>query len=268
VPARRMAWTFVEGGELITGRLPGGATYAIVDADVIDRARAWHLRLRGSELSEAGAQRLVATDLGIDPANLFAVRANGHLDLSIMPLPNGTLLLADPRRTVTVLRDLLAGPLAAGERGRLQSMLELYESGHQRRYSRSAPPEIAGKPYGDVLHPYDDAEARQLDAIAEAVGQRLRVLRVPGVFKEVLPMTGPTGDAELYVADRINFLNGFVGRNPRDEVFVVTNAANGLPALERYWSELVAREGVARVHFAGTYGEGAGVDCLGSGSGG
>ncbi len=265
IAARQMQWTFLEGGEMVTGRLSSGETYAILGDEVLKRTMAFHKQKTGREIGEASAKELVAADLGIKPSHLLSVRASGHLDLVMTALPGGRILLSSPAKTAEVLRDLLAKNPPAEEARRLGAMLALHERGHQRLYSSDAPPDLAGKPMGDPELPHRPAEVAELDAIEAALKGPLQVIRVPGVFKE---LDTYANSKSLYIADAINFFNGFVGSS-QGGLFIATNGAGGLSSLEEYWRGVLSRHGVdpKRVHFPGRYRSGAGLDCAGAPSG-
>lgn len=269
VPHREMEWTFLEGGEMITGRLADGSGYAVLSQSVISRTRLYYAHREGRELPEGGAEALIARDLGIPPENVFPVRASGHVDLVLTALPGGTVLIHDPSKVVPALDRMLAGELPPGERYRLEGIRTLYTDGYQPRYSRSAPPDIAGKPMGSPLFPVRDHERKILDAMADELKGRLNVVRAAGAFKELEDYANAGPDSNKYVGDRINFFNGFVGANAQSSPFIVTNKGRGLSALEDHWRDIVSKHGVARdrVHFLGSYSMGAGLDCAGAPAG-
>jgi len=260
-----MEWTFLEGGALVTGVLADGAPYAIVTGSPVEGARLLYERRKGEKISAAEAEKLVAADLRVSPENLFIVTLSGHIDLVLTPLPGGVVLLSDPAKTVEVIRGVLAANPPAAEIKRLESLLELYRNGWQPLYSQNAPADIAGKPMGSRQYAYDANDVRLLDNIEKTLSGRLKVVRVAGVFKEI--QTYSNSKDSFYIADRINFFNGFTGSNASGEVFQVTNGSRGLSTLEKYWSGLLAGLGAARVHFPGSYGNGAGMDCSGAPSG-
>jgi hypothetical protein len=260
--SRRMEWTFLEGGALITGRLADGQPYAIITGSPVEGARQFYERKTGKAISEARARELVAADLRVAPENLFVVVSGGHLDLVISPLPGGVILLSDPARTAGVIEKILAAKPPSAEVKRLQSILEFYSSGWQPLYSLHAPPSIAGKPMGSRQYPYDSYDLKLLDDMEKALAGRLKVIRVAGAVNEVEADAHSADD--FHVADRINFFNGFTGTTLSGKVFQVTNGTRGLSSLESYWSALLAAHGVTRVHFPGSYSRGAGQDCSGA----
>ena len=269
LPQRSMKWTFLEGGEMVSGRYADGRPYAILSQNIIRRAQGFYKLQTGKVLDEKSALILVGADLGISPEDLFPVTAGKHLDLVLQALPGGVILLSDPGQTVPTIERILAGNIPEDERLRLLAMRELYINGYQNRYSKSAPEDIRGKPLGPVQMPDNDDSLRLLSAISRSLASRLRVVRVAGVFKEALPYANNPPDASgLYIADEIDFFNGFVGRGPGGNLFVITNQARGLSALQSYWRDALAARGVApeRVHFVGDYSHGAGIDCEGAGS--
>ena len=264
---RRMKWTFLEGGALITGSFSDGSPYAIVTPAPVEGARKLYQDKTGTGIDAAQARRLVAEDLGVTAENLFVIPASRHMDLFISPLKGGTLLLSDPSKTTGVLKQLLAGRLPALERERLSGILELYEKGYQPVYSATAPPDIAGKPMGSRQFVYDNYETGMLDAVERALSGRFKIVRAAGVFLEI---GSYANSAEgRYIRDGINFFNGFTGSGRAGNLFQITNGASGLTALENYWRSVMAALGVApeRVYFPGSYGFGAGLDCQGAPSG-
>lgn len=267
LPYRVMEWTLLEGGDLISGRFSDGETYAILNARTLARTRAFHKHRAGRDLSEEKAKELVAADLGIKPENLFAVQLSGLLDLAISPLPGGKILVSDPKKAPDALRGLIAADPPKAQRERLSAMLDLYLNGYQRRYAKTAPADLAGKPMGPPLFPNDETETRQLDAMAEALKGRFSVARAAGEFKEAPP--GNDGSGWGFLGERINFFNGVTAAGAKGEVFVATNRAEGLPALEGHWRKLLSEHGVKaeRVHFVGKYSAGAGLDGAGAACG-
>jgi len=268
---RRMRWTFVEGGELITGRYRDGRTYAIMDRDAAERTRAFHFEQTGKEISETRARALVAKDLGIEPADLYFVDSGAeHLDTVMMALPGGRLLLQDSRLSAAVLRSLLRERPPREEKRLLAKMLRQYET-------RKRPDPALGlrkhqaPPSRQRLCPYDPAwEAAWLDGLEAALRPRFRVIRVAGSFKSLPDRDGGSGaDEEGACTDEANFLNGFLAADRTGRLSAFTNAAHGLPSLERYWREVLKEHGIPghRVHFLGTFDEGAGLDCAGALSG-
>ena len=248
LPYRRMRYTFLEGGGLITGRFADGRPYAITTQSPVYGAALIYEYLNGATIGETEARRLVAEDLGVEPSDLFVVPARGHLDLFITPLRGGTLLLSDPGRSLAALKSLLPKAPPA-ERKRLKAMIKLYREGW-KRYPDSRPE-----------FPYDENDQKLLDAAAAALAGRFTVVRAAGVFQELVKYGNSDG---LYPADYINFFNGVTGANAAGELFQITNSGRGLTALEAYWTELLSGLGVARAHFPGSYALGAGLDCTGA----
>ena len=267
VSYRRMNWTFLEGGGLITGAFSDGSPYAIVTPAPVEGARKLYQDKTGAVIDAAQARRLVAEDLGVTADNLFIIPASRHMDLFISPLKGGTLLLSDPSKTAGVLKQLLAGRLPARERERLSGMLELYEKGFQPVYSASAPPDIAGKPMGSRQFVYDHYETDMLDAVERALSGHFKIVRAAGVFMDLGSYSNSTEGS--YIRDGINFFNGFTGSDRAGNLFQITNGTGGLTALENYWRSVMAAQGVApeHVYFPGSYGFGAGLDCQGAPSG-
>ena len=271
LPYRRMRWTLVEGGEMITGRFPSGETYAVIDEDVVLRAQAYYAHLKGRALSAGGARRLISRDLGISPRNLFPVASGGiHLDVMLTALPGGVLLLQDYGKTLEVLDRLLAAELPPAERRRLRRMRDFHTRGFRYLDPLATILSEAGDSGERVFRPFDAAEEKgRFERIAAALGGRFKLVRAAGIFKELKENADPLEDRNEMLFDRINFFNGFVGADAGGRLFVVTNTANELPSLENYWRDLLGRHGIApeRVHFLGYFDDGAGIDCAGASSG-
>lgn len=265
IPYRMMEWTFLEGGALITGTLADGAPYAIITGSTVEGAQLLYERRTGGRITSQEAKKLVAGDLRVSPENLFVVTASGHLDLVITPLPGGVVLLSDPGKTAGAIQGILELKPPATEVKRLESMLELYLKGWQPLYSQGAASNIAGTPMGARQYAYDAHTVKLLDNIEKVLAVRLKVVRVAGVFKEV--QAYDNSKDSFYLADRINFFNGFTGSNTAREAFQITNGGRGLSALENYWRAVLAGLGVGRAHFPGAYGNGAGIDCSGAPAG-
>ncbi|MEI7481147.1 MAG: hypothetical protein WCK75_02230 [Elusimicrobiota bacterium] len=265
--SRRMKWTFLEGGGLITGSFRDGRPYAIITPSPVEGARNLYLEKTRIAISSADAKVLVAKDLEVDEDDLFIIPAFRHIDLFIAPLRGGELLLSDPSKTAGVLKQLLAGSLQDREREQLAGMLELYQNGFQPVYSGSAPPDIAGKPMGDRLFAYDKSETAMLDAVERELSGRFKIVRTAGVFKNLERYINSA--ESLYIRDGINFFNGFTGSGRSGKLFQITNGAAGLTALENYWRSVLVAQGVApeRVYFPGSYSQGAGLDCRGAPAG-
>ncbi len=231
---RRLRGSLVEGGALITGRLPNGQTYAITPVSSVERT-AKYLRLSHSEAREA-----FAADLGILPENVVELSpTSGHLDLSIQAFSGGVVLVQDPSLTVDflveALQDLRSTP---AERALIEEMIAKARSDH------------------------DSHLQRLFDQNAESLRAKgLRVIRVAGRFS--VPQDWRGGRRSF---ERVNFLNGTVGRGNTDEIFVLTNRAKDLPSLDRLWarklSEWVSID-ETNVYFVGDYSLGGGLDCIG-----
>jgi hypothetical protein len=239
IASKQMKWTVIEGGALISGRFKDQTPYAITTESAIKGAHLTCQEQAREECTESLAKKRVAGDLGVDPGNLFVVHSWKHLDLRITPLPGGVLILSDPSRTRKVLEGILATPHPAEEENRLRTILDYYKHGHLKSGFRT--------------YPYDKNEVRQLDRIEKVLSPRFRIVRAAGIFQERV--------------DYINFFNGVTGQNESGELIQITNRARGLTSLENYWRNLLTSLGVSRVHFAGTYAVGAGVDCSGAPTG-
>jgi hypothetical protein len=66
--------------------------------------------------------------------------------------------------------------------------------------------------------------------------------------------------------ETVNFFNGFLGKNPYDQLFFFTNSARTLPSLESAYVERLSKTiaiDPARIYFVGRYNDVAGLDCAG-----
>ncbi|MFA6584309.1 MAG: hypothetical protein WCS77_08430 [Elusimicrobiaceae bacterium] len=263
---KQMKWTFLEGGGLISGTFPDGQPYAITSETPVEGAQKFYEYETGKKISLEQAKALVAQDLGVSFNNLFVIRSGKHLDLFITPLRGGTLLISDPAATKPMLRKIIAAAKPE-ERKRLEAMLRLYEEGYVPCYSVNAPPDIAGKPLGPKQFPYVDADITVIENAVKVLSGRFKIVRVPGVFHELKNYAN--SKESHYIAENINFFNGFTGTNQNGEQFQITNSGDGLTTLENYWRSVLSAHGIRpeHAHFPGSYSSGAGLDCRGAISG-
>ena len=238
-----MATTFIEGGELITGVNRDKLPYAIITNDVIGRARAFIKYKDGADPGEDKAKALVALDLKVDLERLYVVNSSQHIDLLMFPLPNGKILLNDPRKVSSTLKSLTL-KASESEKIILDRMISFYEKGHAK----------SGQ------FPYHQLDLNMLDKIELALEKDLEVIRVAGVFND-----WETGS---YLKDeKINFFNGLQGLDPEGNHWVMTNEAKNLKILENYWAEIIHQHSAhhsVEVYFPGIYSLGAGLDCSGA----
>jgi len=262
---RTMDWTIIDGGALITGKFKNGDDYAIIDQIAIVRVQALYKYIEGKEISKEFALKLIAKDFNMKSENLFPVTSSGHLDITMMALPGGVILLNDSKMVPEALKNFLKR-LTRKQRKRetdikrISGIIELYKEGQQRYYN-------TGKPMGDPRFPNSDYEILELDIIEKILENRFKVIRVPGVFKELTEYVNMSGS--YYIGNFINFFNGFLGKNRLQETFVITNSANGIDLLEDFWKDILIKNGISNEHiyFSGSYSNGAGIDCMGSGAG-
>lgn len=255
-PCRQMEWTFLEGGGVISGKLTNGETYVVITDDGIERTKAFWKQRNKTEISDEQAIALIAKDLGIKEQNVFSVPVKGHIDLVMMALPGGKIVLNDPSQTVSTLEEILKDESVPDvEKKRLRGIIKFYKDGFQRHFND-------GRPMGTVLYPFRKDQQNELVHIEKRLKDRLEIIKVPGAMREVTDMTNSTGT----FSDQINFLNGFVGKNSKGEVFVITNRADGLSSLEKFWKKKLSTLGVQpeHVYFPGKYSMAQGVDCWGA----
>jgi hypothetical protein len=237
----REATTYLEGGNVLVGRLPTGEPYALVGRDSAAVSRALLERHAGRAVDDADVVAAMARDLGVAPDRLYLVEQPGvfHLDMALTLLKPGTVLMND-----------------AFEAFRLQAgwMREDYEAWRPRRETFAsaeayAPEFAAWREAGDDLdrtigrlwkyaERFARAEARALGDL-EAAG--LRVLRMPGRFLHT---------ARPWDRDVMNFLNGEAGTSARGGTFFLTQG--GDPRAERLVAQrlLAPDTGLDRVYFA------------------
>lgn len=234
---REMKITFVEGGDLITGRFKDGTPYAITPWTTVARAALF------AKISREEAHPLVAKDLGVSPENLFIVTTFQHLDLHLAALPGGTLLLSDPRQLPKLISEIKSDPATSeSERKNLELVLQAHPKSREN----------------------NDWNLKLLDEMETFLSQRFRVIRVPGVFPSANHFTGFNGVARQ---TPVNFFNHIVGKNALGELFVLTGSADGNPSLERHWRKVLqnaAGINPERVHFVATGGDSNGLDCAGA----
>lgn len=102
---RQLSATFVEGGNLISGRLKNGKPYVLVDQTAVIRAQKYLSHKLSNTVTYDYAKKSVARDLGVEPKHLYELKTYKHLDLILMPLPGGKILLHDPQKTSSVLKE-------------------------------------------------------------------------------------------------------------------------------------------------------------------
>ncbi|MBI1733921.1 MAG: hypothetical protein HYR51_01995 [Candidatus Rokubacteria bacterium] len=237
----REATTYLEGGNVLVGRLPGGEPYALVGRDSAAVSRALLERHAGRALDEADVVAAMARDLGVAPNRLYLVEQPGvfHLDMALTLLRPGTVVMND-----------------AFEAFKLQShwLREDYEAWRPRRETFAsgaayAKEYAAWREAGDDLDrtigrlwKYAERFARgEARALADLEAAGLRVLRLPGRFLHT---------ARPWDRDVMNFLNGEAGTSARGGTFFMTQG--GDPRAERLIARLLLapETGLDRVYFA------------------
>jgi hypothetical protein len=237
----REAMTYLEGGNVLVGTMPGGASFALVGRDSLAVSRALLQRHLGRPVGDGELRAAVAKDLGIEPARLYPVEQPWvfHLDMAMALLRPGTVVLND-----------------AWEAFRLQTtwMREDHAAWRPRRESASSEVEhlrdlerwrAAGRDLEETIRRmqrfteffarYEARAAADLDAVG------LQVVRVAGRFVHpTLP----------WARDVMNFLNGEAGTNGQGRTYFVTQG--GDPRAERYIADrLLTRDtGLDRLYLA------------------
>ncbi len=237
----REAITYLEGGNVLLGSLPGGEGYALVGRDSAAVARAFLERYRGGPVGDAETVAAMGRDLGVAPGRLHLVEQPWvfHLDMAVTVLAPGTVALNDAleafqiqgawmREDHEAWRPRHDG--AADPAQRERDLEEWHAAGQDLERS------IA------LMWRYVERFARyEARALADLEGAGLRVLRVPGRFLH---------PRRPWDRDLMNFLNGEVGTGSTGRGYLITQG--GDPRAER----LVARRllapdtGLDRVYMA------------------
>jgi hypothetical protein len=237
----REATTYLEGGNVLVGRLPSGEPYALVGRDSAAVSRALLERHAGRAIEEADVLAAMAHDLGVAPHRLYLVEQPGvfHLDMALTLLRPGVVALND-----------------AFEAFKLQAhwLREDYEAWRPRREAFAsdetyAKEFAAWREAGDDLdrtigrlYKYAERFARaEARALADLDAAGLRVLRLPGRFLHT---------ARPWDRDVMNFMNGEAGTSARGGTFFMTQG--GDPRAERHLARLLLapETGLDRVYFA------------------
>jgi hypothetical protein len=237
----REATTYLEGGNVLLGTLPGGEPYALVGRDSAAVSRALLERHRGRAVREPELIAAMAADLGVPPARLFLVEQPWvfHLDMAMMLLAPGTVVLNDALEAFRLQTRWLRED---HEAWRPQRETFAFEEEYRRNFElwRWAREDLDGRIR--TLWKYTrwfvrfEARAR---ADLEAAG--LTVLRVAGRFPH---------PARPWDRDVMNFLNGEVGMSPRGGTYFITQG--GDPRAERYIAQrlLEPDTGLDRLYLA------------------
>lgn len=222
------ARSYVEGGNMLTGRLPNGEVFALVGKDSV---AATQLALGGTEEQALAA---IAADYGIKPENLHAIEQPGtfHLDMGISPLGGNKV----------VMNDAMAA-------------YELQAAWAREDYQRARPSEPGPllqqwERYGQHLEEglaIVKAEAQKRAAWEARAAEDLEaagfeVERMAGVFPGLYPDGQP-------ILRNMNFLNAEKGVGADGEPYAIM--LGGDPRAERYVAERLAAlvEGPLTLHF-------------------
>jgi hypothetical protein len=141
-----------------------------------------------------------------------------------------------------------------GQYQRFERMVDFYQNGFPKNSNRKQ-------------WPYDQEEIDKLAEFEQILTSKgLRVIRVAGIFREIDEYAN---DPSLTPYNRINFFNGFSGKNQNGNLFVVTNHARGFYFLEEYWAQILQKQtntAKENIHFIGQFDSGvSGIDCDGTG---
>jgi hypothetical protein len=239
--ALRQAMTYLEGGNVLLGTLPGGAPFALVGRDSVAVSRALLAHLLGRPVSEEEVTEVIAKDLGVERPHLFLVEQPGvfHLDMAMTLFAPGTVVFNDERKALRLQIAWLREDHEASRPRR-----EAGPSGDEYRRQLESW-EAAGRALEETvakLTKYGErfirAEARTLVDL-EAAG--LKVIRVPARFLH--PARPPDRDL-------MNFVNGEAGTNAAGQGYFITQG--GEPRAEHLIAAALLGPGTGldRVYFA------------------
>lgn len=91
------AQSYIEGGNLLSGRRADGTPYLLVGKDSMELSRDLLSHKLGRPATDLELQQMVAADYGVEPDQVVAVEQPGefHLDMRMMPLAPGVIALQD-----------------------------------------------------------------------------------------------------------------------------------------------------------------------------
>jgi hypothetical protein len=219
----REALTYLEGGNVLLGTLPGGDPYALVGRDSAAVSRAVLERHFRRPVSEAETVATMAKDLGVTPARLFLVEQPGvfHLDMAMTLLRPGTVILND---AVAAFRLQSRWLWEDHERWRPAPDSGRRDEDYRRDVNRW---QEAGRDVEATLAKlwkYTERFARyEARTLADLQDAGLAVVRLPGRFLH---------PARPWDRDVMNFLNGEAGTNPQGRTYFITQG--GDPRAERH----------------------------------
>lgn len=217
LPKIKMAVSYVEGGNFLTGKKPDGTPFALVGKDSVAVTREV-MREAGRRLtSDRDAVDQIARDYGLKPGQVTAVEQPGefHLDMSMALAGPGQVVLNDARKVADIQKDWVEEHyqnkwFTWGKRAQLEAI------------------EARAK----KLAVYEDMVERDLRKAG------LQVFRVPGCFAES-------------VANReMNFMNLRQGVNEQGQPFAVS--LGGDERAEKMFAHTLLEDipsGYHRVHF-------------------
>lgn len=203
----RQAQTYLEGGNLLSGRRADGTPYVLVGEDTLALTRAILAKAQGEEPSPQEVKARVAADLGVEVGQLFAVEQPGtfHLDMRMMPIGPGRIALQDSHKAAALHLQWLREEGQMSE-SQLQKVAENLNRWAQQRA------------------PLEELAARDLRAAG------LQVDRVAGAFPEVSNLQ----------RDGANFFNARHGVSPQGVRYSILMGA--APQAENYIAHTLLEE--------------------------
>lgn len=203
----RQAQSYLEGGNLLSGRRLDGSSYVLVGADTLEVTRKLMGMQSGTEPSLEDARAAVASDLGVPLEQLFAVEQPGafHLDMRMMPVGPGQIVLQDSREAASLHLEWLK------QEGRMnEAQLD--------KVAESL------KAWADARVDLEDAAARDLEKAG------LQVHRLAGAFTDIYDRR----------RDAVNFFNSRHGLSPQGIRYSILMGAP--PQAESYFAEKLLEE--------------------------
>ncbi len=228
----RSNFSYVEGGNMLVGRLEGGEPYALVGKDSLATTRyALEIDLR-HKVTDAEILANIAADLGVAPENLHPVEQPGdfHLDMRMALWGPGTVLLDDAHAAVAAQLDWMQEDLYGREPKANAPAEEL---------TAFVKAEEELQTYRDNLEAYAKRQAEfEAIVVRDLEKAHLKVVRVPAVY----PSPAYTTDQSM------NFMNGESGTNARGEKFYI--ALGGHARAERAFAASMQKlGGLSRLYF-------------------
>ena len=103
------AQSYVEGGNMLVGKLPNDETYALVGKDSVRITQALIRQQTGNSVTQEQVKAIIASDYGFSPENVHIIEQAGgyHIDLSMMLLNSGQVVLNDSLAAFEVQKNWL-----------------------------------------------------------------------------------------------------------------------------------------------------------------